>query len=42
MTLLIFYLVLAIIVSFLCSILEASLLSFTPSFIESPSKKNLP
>ena len=35
MALLIFYLLLAIVVSFLCSILEASLLSFTPSYIES-------
>lgn len=35
MTLLIFYLLLAIVVSFLCSILEASLLSFTPSYVES-------
>lgn len=40
MTLLIFYLLLAIVVSFLCSILEASLLSFTPSFIESLSEEN--
>ncbi|EMR00866.1 hypothetical protein ADICEAN_04014 [Cesiribacter andamanensis AMV16] len=30
MGLLVFYLLLAILVSFLCSILEASLLSFTP------------
>lgn len=40
MSLLIFYLLLAIFVSFLCSILEASLLSFTPSFIESLSEEN--
>lgn len=40
MTLLIFYLLLAIVVSFLCSILEASLLSFTPSYIESLSDEN--
>lgn len=39
MTLLIFYLLLAIVVSFLCSILEASLLSFTPSYIESLSEE---
>ena len=38
MTLLIFYLLLALVVSFLCSILEASLLSFTPSYVESISK----
>jgi CBS domain containing-hemolysin-like protein len=35
MGLLVFYLLLALLVSFLCSILEASLLSFTPSYIES-------
>ena len=35
MALLIFYLLLAVVVSFLCSILEASLLSFTPSYVES-------
>lgn len=40
MSLLIFYLLLAIVVSFLCSILEASLLSFTPSYIESLSEEN--
>lgn len=40
MTLLIFYLLLAIVVSFLCSILEASLLSFTPSYIESLSEES--
>lgn len=34
MTLLIFYLLLALVVSFLCSILEAVLLSVTPSFIQ--------
>ena len=39
MTLLIFYLLLALVVSFLCSILEASLLSFTPSYIESLSEE---
>lgn len=39
MTLLIFYLLLALVVSFLCSILEASLLSFTPSYIESLSEQ---
>lgn len=37
MTLLIFYLLLALVVSFLCSVLEAALLSFTPSYIESLS-----
>ena len=35
MILLIFYLLLAILVSFLCSILEAVLLSITPSYVES-------
>lgn len=40
MTLLFFYLLLAVVVSFLCSILEAALLSFTPSYIESLSEKN--
>jgi len=35
MTLLLFYLFLALFVSFLCSILEAVLLSITPSYIES-------
>lgn len=39
MTLLVFYLLLALVISFLCSILEASLLSFTPSYIESLSEK---
>ncbi|WP_017730125.1 hemolysin family protein [Nafulsella turpanensis] len=39
MALLIFYLLLALVVSFLCSILEASLLSFTPSYIESIRKE---
>ncbi|MBW3544394.1 MAG: DUF21 domain-containing protein, partial [Bacteroidetes bacterium] len=39
MSLLIFYLLLALVVSFLCSILEASLLSFTPSYIESLSEE---
>lgn len=34
MTLLIFYLLLALVVSFFCSMLEAVLLSITPSFIE--------
>jgi CBS domain containing-hemolysin-like protein len=40
MTLLIFYLVLAIGVSFLCSILEAVLLSISPSFVAVSEKKN--
>ncbi|MEX2478131.1 MAG: hemolysin family protein [Gracilimonas sp.] len=40
MTLLIFYLALAIGVSFLCSILEAVLLSISPSFIAVTEKKN--
>lgn len=35
MTLLIFYLLLALVVSFFCSLLEAVLLSITPSYIES-------
>jgi CBS domain containing-hemolysin-like protein len=35
MALLVFYLLLALVVSFLCSILEAVLLSVTPSFIQS-------
>lgn len=39
MPLLIFYLLLAIVVSFLCSILEAVILSITPSYIESLSEK---
>ncbi len=39
MALLIFYLLLALVVSFLCSVLEASLLSFTPSYIESLSEE---
>ena len=38
MTLLITYLLVAVLVSFLCSILEAVLLSSTPSYIESLSK----
>jgi CBS domain containing-hemolysin-like protein len=44
MTLLIFYLLLAIVISFLCSILEAVLLSITPSYIgslNSQGKKEL-
>jgi CBS domain containing-hemolysin-like protein len=40
MTLLLTYLFIALIVSFLCSILEAVLLSSTPSYIESLGKKN--
>jgi len=40
MTLLIFYIVLAIGVSFLCSILEAVLLSITPSFIAAKEADN--
>jgi len=40
MTLLILYLVIAIGVSFLCSILEAVLLSITPSYVESVSEKH--
>lgn len=40
MTLLIFYLILAIGVSFLCSILEAVLLSITPSYIAVLEKNN--
>jgi CBS domain containing-hemolysin-like protein len=39
MTLLILYLSLAILVSFLCSILEAVILSITPSFIEAQEQK---
>lgn len=40
MTLLILYLCLAIGVSFVCSILEAVLLSITPSYVESKSRHN--
>ena len=40
MTLLITYLLIALFVSFLCSILEAVLLSSTPSYIETLSKKD--
>ncbi len=40
MTLLIVYLLIAILVSFLCSVLEAVLLSSTSSYIESLSKKD--
>ena len=40
MTLLITYLLIALLVSFLCSILEAVLLSSTPSYIESLGKKD--
>ena len=40
MGLLIFYLLLAILFSFLCSVLEAVLLSITPSYIQSLSEKN--
>ena len=40
MGLLIFYLVLAIGVSFLCSILEAVLLSISPSFVAVTEKNN--
>ena len=39
MTLLLTYLLIALFVSFMCSILEAVLLSSTPSYIESISKK---
>lgn len=39
MTLLLTYLFIALIVSFICSVLEAVLLSSTPSYIESLSKK---
>ena len=39
MTLLLIYLIVAIGVSFLCSILEAVLLSVTPAYVESQSKK---
>lgn len=39
MTLLLLYLSLAIIISFLCSILEAVLLSITPSYVESLKQK---
>lgn len=42
MTLLIFYLLLALVVSFFCSMLEAVLLSITPSFIESKMSQNKP
>ena len=40
MTLLIIYLVIAIGVSFLCSVLEAVLLSITPSYVESVAQKH--
>lgn len=40
MTLLLIYLAIAIGVSFLCSVLEAVLLSITPSFVESYTTKN--
>lgn len=40
MTLLIVYLLIAILVSFLCSVLEAVLLSSTSSYIESLAKKS--
>ncbi len=40
MTLLIIYITLTVGISFLCSILEAALLSITPSYIESYSKQN--
>ncbi len=40
MSLLIFYLLLAIVVSFLCSILESVMLTITPSYIESLSEKH--
>ena len=40
MTLLLTYLFIALIVSFICSVLEAVLLSSTPSYIESLSKKD--
>ncbi|ARJ56958.1 CNNM domain-containing protein [Campylobacter cuniculorum] len=38
---LIFYFLLAVVVSFICSILEAVLLSITPSFMESYARKHL-
>ncbi|MEQ9262921.1 MAG: hemolysin family protein [Owenweeksia sp.] len=40
MALLIFYLLLALVVSFFCSILEAVLLSITPSYIETQLQQN--
>ncbi len=40
MVLLIFYLLLALVISFYCSILEAVLLSITPSYIETQMQKN--
>jgi CBS domain containing-hemolysin-like protein len=42
MTLLITYLLIALFISFLCSILEAVLLSSTPSYIETLSKNGNP
>jgi CBS domain containing-hemolysin-like protein len=39
MTLLILYLILALGVSFLCSVLEASLLSMSPSFVKDAESK---
>lgn len=39
MTLLVFYLVFAIVISFTCSLLEAVILSVTPSFIETQAKE---
>jgi CBS domain containing-hemolysin-like protein len=40
MTLLLFYLLLALVVSFLCSVLEAVLLSVTPSYIQGKLNQN--
>ncbi|RXZ64656.1 CNNM domain-containing protein [Pelagerythrobacter rhizovicinus] len=42
MTLLIFYVTLALVVSFLCSLLEASLLTITPSGIRSAEERGAP
>lgn len=39
MTLLIVYALISILASFLCSILEAALLSFTPTFIKIKQKR---
>ena len=41
MTLLVTYLLLTLILSFMCSLLEATLLSSTSSYIESLDKKRL-
>ena len=42
MTLLIFYILLALVISFLCSLLEASLLTITPTTISRAIEKGLP